>query len=757
MPDAIISVDITANTAGLKAGLAEAGAATTAVQGPVNSLAAAQGRLAVATENANAIMASCGNVTQEGTAAYEAYQAAAQEVADAQAAVAAATAAAAASQDALSMSTAAATEATARGTRSFMSSDYAMAYGTARIASYAGGLRGMGFVMARIGAMSETLQPILASMFSTAIAGTFVYLLAEGAAALKKWYDNAVLLRGALADVLNVDISLGNQLQSSKYKLLEAEAAQARLDHQMTRYVAIVHEMQSLSPEAVSIKIKQGDLDTLHKAGIDVRTLINTIQNTKTLGGLQGLLPRISASLTEVRKRMAALRQEHADSITAPGGTAMMVQSVESGMTTRTTATIEAAQRIAMALERAQQIILTQSSAAHVTMQNKLHESFKAHAEHMKGVAGSTFRNPFAESLRETTAEIAATTGAHTTGSQRVSMAYQQHSAAHAAAMAKVTEEYRQGKISAAEFQRAAATYDRLRVATAEEAAAEMEQIERQLLEKKRELIEQEARMVSDEQAKELARATRNEMAHLRILQEESRRIIAEKMRQERAQEMQERQAARKQEEQAKKASDKIAGALMEGMSRRPYAWADAFARLWNNALQTSLQAGLQSTISMIMTRASMMANSQAQAGVATQTSADHQTQLSASKVVFANVYKVISGIPLVGPFIAPPLAAAAAAEVAAFAKGGIVPETSLALVHKNEMVLPSHIASFVRDSATRNAPGSGIPGDAGQMHFHYAPSVQAIDQSGVKDMLDRHASLFASSMMRWARGKNMA
>ncbi len=91
----------------------------------------------------------------------------------------------------------------------------------------------------------------------------------------------------------------------------------------------------------------------------------------------------------------------------------------------------------------------------------------------------------------------------------------------------------------------------------------------------------------------------------------------------------------------------------------------------------------------------------------------------------------------------------------AAYAKGGIVPETNVALVHKGEMVLPENLSSFVQRSAAQ-ASGNSTPGGAGGTHFHYAPQVSAIDTTGVKDMLEAHQQVFASHMMRYMRGKNM-
>ena len=59
----------------------------------------------------------------------------------------------------------------------------------------------------------------------------------------------------------------------------------------------------------------------------------------------------------------------------------------------------------------------------------------------------------------------------------------------------------------------------------------------------------------------------------------------------------------------------------------------------------------------------------------------------------------------------APEVAGAAAAQteaLAAFERGGIVPNTeTMAVLHPREMVLPEHISSFVQEAAAAHAPGA--------------------------------------------------
>ena len=78
------------------------------------------------------------------------------------------------------------------------------------------------------------------------------------------------------------------------------------------------------------------------------------------------------------------------------------------------------------------------------------------------------------------------------------------------------------------------------------------------------------------------------------------------------------------------------------------------------------------------------------------------------------NAWASAAEIPMVGWIIAPVAAAAAYAGVMAFAEGGWdrVPSDQVAMIHKNEMVLPAHIAEPVRQMAARGGGG-------GDVHFH--------------------------------------
>jgi hypothetical protein len=93
-----------------------------------------------------------------------------------------------------------------------------------------------------------------------------------------------------------------------------------------------------------------------------------------------------------------------------------------------------------------------------------------------------------------------------------------------------------------------------------------------------------------------------------------------------------------------------------------------------------------------------------------------HATQIMTdAKGAAAGAYNATVGIPFVGPFLAPAAAAVAFAGVMAFAEGGWdrVPSDQVAMIHKNEMVLPAHIAEPVRQMAAAGGGGGQ------QFHFH--------------------------------------
>lgn len=118
-----------------------------------------------------------------------------------------------------------------------------------------------------------------------------------------------------------------------------------------------------------------------------------------------------------------------------------------------------------------------------------------------------------------------------------------------------------------------------------------------------------------------------------------------------------------------------------------------------------------------------------------------------------AAVYKAIAAIPYVGPFLAPAMAVGASAAVMGFAKsvsssaGGEwnVPEDRLNFVHKNESILPAHIAAPLRNMVEG---GGGMGGGM-------TVNISAIDAAGVKKFFDTHGTKLVDSLRGQGRAFN--
>lgn len=116
--------------------------------------------------------------------------------------------------------------------------------------------------------------------------------------------------------------------------------------------------------------------------------------------------------------------------------------------------------------------------------------------------------------------------------------------------------------------------------------------------------------------------------------------------------------------------------------------------------------------------------------------------------------WDAVVGIPIIGPALAPVAAAAAFAGVMAFglpsAAGGWdnVPQDGLAMIHKNEMVLPSSLADKVRGMAD-----SGSSSESSGHTFHF--NISALDGNSVKEMFMKNGGIIVDSINRQTRNLN--
>lgn len=117
-----------------------------------------------------------------------------------------------------------------------------------------------------------------------------------------------------------------------------------------------------------------------------------------------------------------------------------------------------------------------------------------------------------------------------------------------------------------------------------------------------------------------------------------------------------------------------------------------------------------------------------------------------------------VAAIPLVGWAMAPGVAAATYADgmvyaALASAAGGwdqVPYDGALTELHKDEMVLPASIASPLRQSLA--SPRSNATGQGAPMHFHFAPTVSAVDATGVDQLLQQHQDVFIKNVRNWHR-----
>lgn len=122
-----------------------------------------------------------------------------------------------------------------------------------------------------------------------------------------------------------------------------------------------------------------------------------------------------------------------------------------------------------------------------------------------------------------------------------------------------------------------------------------------------------------------------------------------------------------------------------------------------------------------------------------------------------ANVYAATSGIPIIGPVLAPVAAAAAFTAVMAFGggigsaeQGAVLPQDMMILAHRNEMILPPALSQgFQAMIHGGTSPG----GQAAPAHITYAPQVSGIDGPSIKRVLEQHATVVADNMKALVKG----
>jgi hypothetical protein len=137
----------------------------------------------------------------------------------------------------------------------------------------------------------------------------------------------------------------------------------------------------------------------------------------------------------------------------------------------------------------------------------------------------------------------------------------------------------------------------------------------------------------------------------------------------------------------------------------------------------------------------------------------DHMQQvLMLAKQTAISAWNALSKIPVIGPALGAAAAASTFAAVMAFgsitsAAGGFyeVDRDQLAMIHKNEMVLPAGIAERLRSTVDGSG---GMAGSAVSVNVYH--NVNAIDAASFKDTIKQHSNIIGNEVVRVLKKKGI-
>ena len=152
---------------------------------------------------------------------------------------------------------------------------------------------------------------------------------------------------------------------------------------------------------------------------------------------------------------------------------------------------------------------------------------------------------------------------------------------------------------------------------------------------------------------------------------------------------------------------------------------------------------------------AAATAGATARVGVSASEAAASQMAIlgSVMKSITASASETFAGVfgflaPVMGPAAAGPAAAAqgVVASVAAYDIGAwSIPQDQLAMVHKNELVMPAAEAGAFRSLLSKQVQGAGIGQSGGDTHVHL--NVSALDAGSVKNWLGNNSRQIMKAM----------
>jgi hypothetical protein len=197
--------------------------------------------------------------------------------------------------------------------------------------------------------------------------------------------------------------------------------------------------------------------------------------------------------------------------------------------------------------------------------------------------------------------------------------------------------------------------------------------------------------------------------------------------------------------------------------------WQKAVRRLSQMALTDMINLAQKQLAQWLASELGM--TTATEAGAATRTAAEQgastaslaSVALKAIKMIANDALQTFAGVfaffsPEMGPAAAAPAAASAAAVSSAagaiaFAERGMwsVPSDTMAFIHKQESVLPAHIAQPMRDFFTGGGAAAGGGGG------NFAITIQAIDTQSGAQFLMNNAGTIAQGLAREMRNGNAA
>jgi regulator of replication initiation timing len=173
----------------------------------------------------------------------------------------------------------------------------------------------------------------------------------------------------------------------------------------------------------------------------------------------------------------------------------------------------------------------------------------------------------------------------------------------------------------------------------------------------------------------------------------------------------------------------------------------DAFMSLVKITEKTVEQLVIRRVATIASEQATVAAKGAAAAeGAAISKGSAFQEQFAYAKAAAAKAYSALASIPIVGPELGAVAAAGAFTLLMAFQKGGIVPEDTPAYLHREEMVLPERISTFIQERVAEPAlAGAGAGG--GDTHLHF--SATAMDAKSLVDFFSRNRGAAMKEMAR--------